>query len=111
MPRPPRLGDTGGMDRDEAMKILRAHERELRALGVIRLALFGSVARGDARPDSDVDVMVDIDENRKFSLIDLAGLRLYLCDILGREVDIAERDGLKPYLRENILAEAVDVIR
>ena len=99
------------MDRDQAIGILRRHAAEIRARGVTRLALFGSTARGDARPDSDIDVMVDIDEARKFSLIDLAGLRLYLCDILGRDVDVAERDCLKPYLRENILAEAVDVIR
>jgi len=97
------------LTRDEALRALRAHAEELRGQGVVRLDLFGSVARGEARPGSDVDVMVVIDDDRKFSLIDMAGLRLRLCDILGREVEIAERDHLKPYLRENILAEAVRV--
>jgi len=97
------------MDREQAIGIIKSHERDLRARGVIRLALFGSLVRGEARPDSDVDVMVDIDDNRKFSLIDLAGVRLYLCDLLGRDVDIVERDYLKPFLRDGILAEAVEV--
>lgn len=98
------------MKRDQAIRVLRAHAGEIRARGVTRLALFGSTARGDSRADSDVDVMVDIDEHRKFSLIDLSELRLFLCDILGREVDLVEREGLKPYARDGILADAVDVI-
>lgn len=97
------------LTRDQAVRGLRAHEGELRALGVQRLALFGSVARNAARSDSDVDVMVVIDDSRKFSLIDLAGLRLRLCEIVGREVELVERDHLKPFLRESILAEAVEV--
>ncbi len=97
------------MNRDEAVTIVRAHQAELRARGVTRLAIFGSTARGQARPDSDVDVLVDIDEARRFSLIDLAGLRLYLCDILGQEVEVARRKALKPFLRDNILAEAIEV--
>ena len=49
------------MQRDEVLAVLKAHEAELRAHGVARAALFGSLARGDARPDSDVDLMVEID--------------------------------------------------
>lgn len=100
---------TAPLTRSEAIRILRAHEGDLRARGVLRLALFGSVVRGEARPDSDVDIMVVIDDGRKFSLIDLAGLRLHLCDLLGRDVEIVERDHLKPFLRDGILAEAVEV--
>ena len=97
------------MNRDEAVTIVRAHQAELRARGVTRLAIFGSTARGQARPDSDVDVLVDMDDTRKISLFDLAGLRLYLCDILDREVEVAQRKALKPLLRDNILAEAIEV--
>lgn len=97
------------MMRDDAIRIVKSHEDELRRRGVLSLALFGSIVRGEARPDSDVDVMVVIDDGRKFSLVDLAGLRLYLCDVLGRDVDIVERDYLKPFLRDGILAEAVEV--
>ncbi len=75
-----------------------------------RLSLFGSTVRKEARSDSDIDLLVDIDEGRKFSLIDLAELRLYLCDILGADVEIAERANLKPFLKDDILAEAVDVL-
>ena len=101
--------ETARLTRDEALRALRAHAGELRARGVLHLALFGSVARGEARPDSDVDVMVVIDDSRKFSLIDLAGLRLHLCDVLGRDVEITEREHLKPFLRDAILSEAVEV--
>ncbi len=71
------------MNRDEAIGILKDHEGEIRARGVTRLALFGSIVRNEARPDSDVDVVVDIEHGRKFSLIDHASLRVLLCDIFG----------------------------
>ena len=69
------------MNQDEAIRILREHEGDIRAHGVASLALFGSTARGDAEADSDIDVIVSIESGRKFSLIDLSGLRLFLCDV------------------------------
>ncbi|MEE8623299.1 MAG: HepT-like ribonuclease domain-containing protein [Alphaproteobacteria bacterium] len=97
------------MDRERTIEILKRHERDIRARGVTRLALFGSTGRDEARPESDVDILIDIDRSRKFSLIDLSGVRLYLCDLLGREVEVAQREGLKPFLKDNILAGAVEV--
>ena len=97
------------MERDEVIDILTAHAGEIRAMGVTRLALFGSIARGEAGPDSDVDLLVDIDKRRRFSLLDLAGLRLYFRDLLSREVEVTTRAGLKPFLMDNILAEAVEI--
>ena len=97
------------MDRDEAIRILQEHEGEIRARGVKRLALFGSIVRDAAAADSDVDVLVDFDKRRKLSLIDYAGLERYLSDILGREVEVAQRTRLKPFLKDNILAEAVEI--
>ncbi len=97
------------MDQEEAVKILRAREEDIRARGVKRLAIFGSTVRGDARPASDVDLLVEVDRTRRFSLIDHAGLLLYLSEILGCEADLAMRDNLKPFLKDNILAEAVEV--
>ena len=67
-----RAPDAALLERERVVRELRAHEADLRALGVARLWLFGSVARGDARPDSDVDVLIDIIPGRKFSLLDLA---------------------------------------
>lgn len=100
---------TGRLTRDDAMRILRDHADEIRARGVIRLALFGSVLRGDARPDSDVDLLVEYDEQRVRSLLDIAGLRLLLRELLGREVELADRKRLKPFLKHTILTEAVEV--
>ena len=98
------------MDCHETSAILRPHEEELRARGVKRLALFGSNLRGDDHPGSDVDLLVDFDAGRQLSLIDIAELRLRLCDLLGRDVDLVMRDHLKPFLRDAILAEARDVL-
>jgi uncharacterized protein len=98
------------MTREQAVAVLEGHASELRERGVARLALFGSVARGDADAESDIDLLVDIDPARKFSLFDLAGLRLYISDILGADVDLVQRGRLKPLLRDAILAEAVDVL-
>ena len=97
------------MKKDEAVRVLRQHAPEIRARGVTRLALFGSEVRDEAGQTSDVDVLVDIDRNAKFSLIDRSGLRLYLCDILGTDADLTMRDGIKPFLKDAILAEAVEV--
>lgn len=94
---------------DEAIRLLRAHEQEIRAQGVTRLALFGSTVRNEARSDSDVDVLVDYDKSKVRSLLDIAGIQILLRDLLGRDVEIAERERLKPFLKDNILAEAVEV--
>ena len=98
------------MRSDKAIAILRAHADELRGRGVTRLALFGSCLRGDAREDSDIDLLVDLDPAHELSLIDFADLRLRLSDLLGRDVDLVLRDKLKTHLRDAILAEARDVV-
>ena len=76
------------MDKAEALTRLRAHEAELRAMGVTALSLFGSVARGEAGPDSDVDVAVTLDRDRHLDLLDFATLNLRLQDMLGVKVDL-----------------------
>ena len=101
-PAPERPAAATPPDRDAIVNLLRAHESEIRARGVTRLALVGSVARGDATAASDVDVLADIDPKRKFSLIDRSGLRLYFHDLLGRETDVLVRGGLGPKLRQRL---------
>ena len=91
-----RVNEDGPMDRGRAKVILREHEAELRDRGVTRLSLVGSLARGDAGPASDIDILVDIDPKRQFSLIDLSGLRLYFRDLFGRETDVLIRQDLRP---------------
>ena len=68
--------------------------------------MFGSVARGQAWPDSDVDVLIDIDPAAPFDLLDLVRIKMLLTDRIGRPVDVVDREALKPQLRDNILAEA-----
>ncbi len=98
------------MNRDRVAQALRAHTDELRARGVTYLALFGFIARGDARPDSDTDVVVDIARGRKFSLIDHASLRVLLCDILGGDIDVVVRRHLSSGFRERMEAESLPVL-
>jgi uncharacterized protein len=97
------------LEREHVLRILRAHEAELRALGVAHLCLFGSLARGEAGPDSDVDVALDIPPSRKFSLLDLAEVRVALCDILGRDVDVVILQDLRPHFRGEIASDLVEV--
>ena len=72
--------------------------------GARNVRLFGSVARGDARPDSDIDLLVDLEPGR--SLLDHVGLWQDLEELLGRRVDVVVDGGVSPYLEERILAEA-----
>ena len=75
------------MRRDEVIELLRAHRAEIDAFGVKSLALFGSVARDEARADSDVDVLVEFEGPTTFRRH--IGLILFLEDLLGRRVDVA----------------------
>jgi uncharacterized protein with HEPN domain/predicted nucleotidyltransferase len=97
------------MDREQTIRILREHAGEMRELGVIRLAIFGSVIRDQDRSDSDIDLLVDIDDARRFSLLDHVGLTHFFEDVLGQRVDVVRRETLKPFLRDVILAEAVEI--
>ncbi|HWD97950.1 MAG TPA: nucleotidyltransferase family protein [Bryobacteraceae bacterium] len=92
-----------GMDRDAVIATLRAHAPELKAAGIVRLRLFGSVARGEV--GNDVDLVAEFD--RALSLIDLVGLENRLSDLLGRKVDLAQDKMLKPRVRANVEREAV----
>jgi uncharacterized protein len=96
-------------ERERVLRILRRHEAELRALGVVHLSLFGSIARGEAGPESDVDVLIDIPPGRKFSLFDLGELRVTLCELLGRDADAVIRDDLRPEFRGRIARDLVAV--
>ena len=96
------------MDREAAIARLRAHQEELKQMGVRTLYLFGSTARGEARQDSDVDLFFDYEEG-KFGLFDLMDVKERAATILGRKADIMTRDSLHEYLRPRIEAEAIPV--
>lgn len=95
------------MDSEQVMATLRGHERELRAAGVVRLSLFGSTARGDRRPDSDIDLLAGFDNTRRISLLDVAGIEQQISQMLGHSVELVEEGTLKPRVRKNVQAEAV----
>jgi predicted nucleotidyltransferase len=93
--------------RDEALRILRDHREELRAYGVKHLALFGSVARDEAGPDSDVDILVEFDGPATFD--GYMGLKFLLEERFGRAVDVVTRGALKPRLAPRVEREALYV--
>jgi hypothetical protein len=77
-----------------------------RRYGVRDLSLFGSAARGEMRPDSDIDLLVEFLPEAEVGLIEHAGLMLDLARLLGRKVDLVSKNGLKPRIRSSVLAEA-----
>lgn len=83
--------------REAIMQAARRH-------GAKNVRVFGSVSRGEARADSDVDFLVDLDEGR--SLLDLGGLLMDLQTLLGCTVDVVTEKGLRPRIRERVLREA-----
>jgi predicted nucleotidyltransferase len=97
------------MRRDDAIRLLKQAEPELRARGALGVSLFGSTARDEAGPESDVDVLVELDMARRPTLVDLSGIRLFIGDTLGREVDLAIRDSLRPTYRASIEADAIRI--
>jgi predicted nucleotidyltransferase len=92
------------MTRQDVLGQLVAHAGELQQMGVRWLGLFGSFARDEARPDSDVDLVVDLDRITFDRFMDL---KLRLEDVLHRRVDLVLRDSLKPRIREQILRECI----
>jgi predicted nucleotidyltransferase len=73
--------------------------------GASNVRVFGSVARGEAGPESDIDVLVHLEPGR--SLLDIVAIKQELEDLLGRKVDVLTEASLSPYLRERILLEAI----
>ena len=95
------------MHREQVIAKLRAHERELKRAGVMRLSLFGSTVRGEALPDSDVDLLAVLDESRRISLLDVIHIENQIADLLGARVDLLVEGTLRPYVREKVDREAV----
>lgn len=98
------------LDRDETVRRLAASAAEIRALGVERLALFGSVLHGEAGPDSDVDLLVQFSPGAKTYERFLA-LSDLLEERLGRRVELVTTEALSPFIGPRILADAQDVLR
>lgn len=96
------------MDKDTVIRTLRAHEAELRAEGISHVYLFGSLARGEADEQSDIDLFFDYDDPR-FSLFDTMRVKERLSEILGGKVDAMTRDSVHRRIRKDVEAEAIPV--
>ena len=99
----------GRNERERVLHVLREHELELRNRGLTRVALFGSMARGDDGPESDVDLLIEVEAARPFGLFAFLDLKTDLAALLGRPVDLAFADAMRPRLRAAVLEDAVEV--
>jgi uncharacterized protein len=97
------------MRKDDAIRLLKQAEAGLRDRGVTSLAIFGSTARGDNKPDSDIDLLVELDESRRITLFDLSEIKFFASGVLGGQADIAIRNSIRPSYRGSIEADAIRV--
>src|SRR5438270_13117727 len=88
-----------GMSRDEMLARLREFEPALRERGIAHAALFGSAARGDNGPASDIDIMVEFDPAARVGVWEYVGIKEYVASLFDGPVDVVDRDGLKRYVR------------
>ena len=95
--------ETDAILQDRRMDILRIATSH----GARTVRIFGSMARGEAGPDSDVDILVNLNPGR--SLLDIVAIKQDLEDLLGRKVDVVTEAAISPYIREQVLKEAIDL--
>ena len=100
------MGPSAEGERERILRALTEHREHVRErFGVRSLALFGSIVRGEARSDSDVDLLVEFE--RPIGLFEFVRLKLYLEEVLGRPVDLVTPEAVRPALRERVVKEAV----
>ncbi len=95
------------MKREQILATLRDHEQELRDRGVRHAALFGSVARDEAKPDSDIDILVEIEPDAPVGVFEYVGITQYLADLFPNRVDVANRKSLKALVRPGAERDAI----
>ena len=95
------------MDRQQIIARLRENEVALRNRGVRHAALFGSCARGEERPDSDVDIMIEVDPTARIGVYEYVAIKDYIASLFDTRVDVVRRDRLKPYVGPGAAADAI----
>jgi predicted nucleotidyltransferase len=95
------------MDKQEILAKLRENETALRARGVTRVALFGSRARGENHPGSDIDIMIEISPQAPIGLFEYVAITQYLADLFTEQVDVANRTKLKAFVRPTAERDAI----
>jgi uncharacterized protein len=95
------------MDRKDVITRLRENEAALRERGVRHAALFGSCARDEARPDSDVDIMIEVDPAAKIGVYEYVAIKDYITGLFDTRVDVVRRDRLKPYVGPAAVGDAI----
>jgi hypothetical protein len=95
------------MDRLSVIRTLREHESELRAAGIMHLRLFGSLARDESSPESDIDLLAEFDRTKRLSLVRIGSLQSRLSELLGAEVDLSSAEWMREPIRSRALREAI----
>jgi predicted nucleotidyltransferase len=95
------------MNATDVLDTLRRNEAALRGRGIRHAAVFGSVARGDNRADSDIDILVEFDPSARVTVFDYVGVKDYVAGLFEQQVDVVDRDALKPHLREPSARDAI----
>ncbi|SRR6266540_2964954 len=93
----------------DAVATLRRNELALRSRSVRHAALFGSVAGGENRPDGDIEILIDFDPDACVTIYDYIGVKDFIASLFDVHVDVVERKGLKPHLRQSSAQDAIDV--
>ncbi len=97
------------LDRQEIETRIRALRDRLASEGVTHVAMFGSRARGDHKPSSDLDVLIEVEDGRPFSILDLVGVQHIIGDDLGIQVNATMRRSLEPRFRKEITPDIRDI--